>query len=159
MFGVPLSVNIRNMGQALPPAILHAIKHLRETGGLETKGIFRRAAAKAKIELLKVTNEANPGAWTCGRVCVCVCVFVVCVYVCVYLSVCVCYLPSWSSPLSFIERYNWTCEINFSAANANYGDYTAYDIADMIKLYFRELPEPVLTARLSEMLIVIQQSE
>ena len=61
MFGMPLSVNIRNTGQALPPSILHAIQHLRENGGLETKGIFRRAAAKAKIELLKVTNEANPG--------------------------------------------------------------------------------------------------
>ena len=61
MFGVPLSVNIRNTGQALPPAILHAIQHLRTNGGLETKGIFRRAAGKAKIELLKVTNEANPG--------------------------------------------------------------------------------------------------
>lgn len=60
-FGVPLSVNIRNTGQALPPAILHAIQHLRENGGLETKGVFRRAAAKAKIELLKVINEANPG--------------------------------------------------------------------------------------------------
>lgn len=64
MFGVPLSVNIRNTGQALPPAILHAIQHLRENGGLETKGLFRRAAAKAKIELLKVTNEANPGKWS-----------------------------------------------------------------------------------------------
>ena len=61
MFGVPLSINIRNTGQALPPAILHAIQHLRMNGGLETKGIFRRAAGKAKIELLKVTNEANPG--------------------------------------------------------------------------------------------------
>ena len=65
MFGVPLSVNIRNTGQALPPAILHAIQHLRENGGLETKGVFRRAAAKAKIELLKVTNEANPGKYRC----------------------------------------------------------------------------------------------
>ena len=61
MFGVPLSVNIRNTGQAVPPAILNAIQHLRDSGGLETKGLFRRAAAKVKIELLKVTNEANPG--------------------------------------------------------------------------------------------------
>lgn len=60
MFGVPLSINIRNTGQAVPPAILHAIQHLRDSGGLDTKGLFRRAAAKAKIELLKVTNEANP---------------------------------------------------------------------------------------------------
>ena len=63
MFGVPLSVNIRKTGQALPPAIFHAIQYLRDTGGLDTKGLFRRAAAKAKIDLLKVINEANPGRY------------------------------------------------------------------------------------------------
>ena len=44
-------------------------------------------------------------------------------------------------------------------ANSNYEDFSVYDIADMIKLYFRQLPEPVLTTKLSEMLIIIQQSE
>ena len=51
------------------------------------------------------------------------------------------------------------CEFALSAANSNYEDFSVYDIADMIKLYFRELPEPVLTTKLSEMLIIIQQSE
>ena len=45
------------------------------------------------------------------------------------------------------------------SVNSNYEDFSAYDIADMIKLYYRQLPEPVLTARFSEMLIIIQQSE
>ena len=44
-------------------------------------------------------------------------------------------------------------------ANSNYEGFSVYDTADMIKLYFRQLPEPVLTSRLSEMLIIIQQSE
>ena len=47
----------------------------------------------------------------------------------------------------------------FLAANSNYENFSVYDIADMIKLYFRELPESVLTTKLSEMLIIIQQSE
>ena len=51
------------------------------------------------------------------------------------------------------------CEFLLPVANSNYEDFSAYDIADMIKLYYRQLPEPVLTSRLSEMLIVIQQSE
>ena len=51
------------------------------------------------------------------------------------------------------------CELKLPVDNANYDNFTAYDIADMIKLYYRQLPEPVLTMRLSEMLIVIQQSE
>ena len=51
------------------------------------------------------------------------------------------------------------CQLKLLTANANYENFTAYDIADMIKLYYRQLPEPVLTTRLSEMLIVIQQSE
>ena len=49
--------------------------------------------------------------------------------------------------------------IFFLAANSNYENFSVYDIADMIKLYFRELPESVLTTKLSEMLIIIQQSE
>ena len=43
--------------------------------------------------------------------------------------------------------------------NASFDDFSAYDVADMVKLYFRELPEPLLTSKLSETLIVIQESE
>ena len=43
--------------------------------------------------------------------------------------------------------------------NSDYEGFSVYDIADMIKLYFRELPEPLLTAKFSEILIVIHESE
>ena len=45
-----------------------------------------------------------------------------------------------------------------SIGNTNYDDYSCYDVADMVKLYYRELPEPILTSQLSETLIIIQQS-
>ena len=43
--------------------------------------------------------------------------------------------------------------------NMNYEGFTAYEIADMIKLYFRDLPEPLLTNKLTEILIVIHESK
>lgn len=38
-----------------------------------------------------------------------------------------------------------------------FDDQQAYDVADMIKQYFRELPEALLTTKLSETLILIFQ--
>ena len=39
----------------------------------------------------------------------------------------------------------------------NYTEFTVYEIADMLKLYFRELPEVLLTDKLSEVLISVQE--
>lgn len=41
--------------------------------------------------------------------------------------------------------------------NINFNDQQPYDVADMIKQYFRELPEAVLTNKLSETFILIFQ--
>ncbi|KAK4871855.1 hypothetical protein RN001_015979 [Aquatica leii] len=41
--------------------------------------------------------------------------------------------------------------------NINFNEQQAYDVADMIKQYFRELPEAVLTNKLSETFILIFQ--
>ena len=104
VFGVPLLINVRREGKALPSSILAGFDHLRKNGGLETRGLFRRAASKAKIEGLKLITESNPD-------------------------------------------------------NTDYDDFSCYEVADFVKLYFRELPEPLLTSRLSETLIMIQESE
>lgn len=40
-----------------------------------------------------------------------------------------------------------------------FDDQQAYDVADMVKQYFRELPEALLTTKLSETLILIFQRE
>lgn len=63
MFGVPLAVNVAHTGRALPVSIQCAFQQLRENGGLDVKGLFRRAASKAKVDQLKEINEANPGRW------------------------------------------------------------------------------------------------
>uniref|UniRef100_A0A182NMJ2 Rho-GAP domain-containing protein n=1 Tax=Anopheles dirus TaxID=7168 RepID=A0A182NMJ2_9DIPT len=41
--------------------------------------------------------------------------------------------------------------------NEMFDEYHAYDVADLLKQYFRELPDPLLTAKLSETFIAIFQ--
>lgn len=40
-----------------------------------------------------------------------------------------------------------------------FDDFSCYEVADLIKLYFRELPERLFTAKLSDTLIMIQESK
>ena len=101
---MPLLTNVQRTGQALPPAILAALSYLSIDSSLNTSGLFRRGASKAKIESLKLLTEANPDL-------------------------------------------------------TDYTNFTCYEVADMIKLYFRQLPEPLLTTKFSETLIMIQNSE
>ncbi|XP_044297570.1 stAR-related lipid transfer protein 13 isoform X2 [Varanus komodoensis] len=44
-----------------------------------------------------------------------------------------------------------------SPENVNYEDQSAYDVADMIKQFFRDLPEPLLTSKLGETFLHIYQ--
>lgn len=39
----------------------------------------------------------------------------------------------------------------------NYEGQSAYDVADMLKQYFRDLPEPLFTSKLSETFLQIYQ--
>ena len=41
----------------------------------------------------------------------------------------------------------------------NFESFSAYEVADLVKLYFRELPEPLISPKLTETLIVINESE
>lgn len=43
--------------------------------------------------------------------------------------------------------------------NTDFEGLSPYDMADMLKQYFRELPEPILTSKLAETLISIFSSE
>jgi len=58
---VSLAANVRQTGQALPPTIHHAIDYLNQDSSLETMGLFRRAASKAKVEVLKELMEEDTG--------------------------------------------------------------------------------------------------
>ncbi|XP_041849774.1 stAR-related lipid transfer protein 13 isoform X2 [Melanotaenia boesemani] len=44
-----------------------------------------------------------------------------------------------------------------SPDNVNYEDQSAYDVADMVKQFFRDLPEPLLTSKLGETFLHIYQ--
>ncbi|XP_071781488.2 stAR-related lipid transfer protein 13 isoform X1 [Centroberyx gerrardi] len=49
-------------------------------------------------------------------------------------------------------------QMNESAPdNVNYEDQSAYDVADMVKQFFRDLPEPLLTSKLGETFLHIYQ--
>ncbi|XP_055524995.1 rho GTPase-activating protein 7 isoform X2 [Wyeomyia smithii] len=60
---------------------------------------------------------------------------------------------------SRIAKLKTTLEGGNNAFNrmAVFDDYHAYDVADMLKQYFRELPDPLLTAKLSETFVAIFQ--
>ena len=47
----------------------------------------------------------------------------------------------------------------FFADNTDFEGLSPYDMADMLKQYFRELPEPILTSKLAETFISIFSSE
>ncbi len=44
-----------------------------------------------------------------------------------------------------------------SPDDVNYEDQSAYDVADMVKQFFRDLPEPLLTSKLGETFLHIYQ--
>lgn len=58
-------------------------------------------------------------------------------------------IVDWFGQLSYCS----VCSTDY----VNYSDFTVYEIADMLKLYFRELPEVLLTDKLSEVLISVQE--
>ncbi|XP_077984954.1 rho GTPase-activating protein 7-like isoform X2 [Glandiceps talaboti] len=55
-----------------------------------------------------------------------------------------------------IQQLKKNCEMNQD--HSDYEGMMAYDVADMLKQYFRELPEPLLTTKLSETFLSIHTS-
>lgn len=56
---------------------------------------------------------------------------------------------------SRIQALRQMCET--SPENVNYEDQSAYDVADMVKQFFRDLPEPLLTSKMGETFLHIYQ--
>lgn len=44
-----------------------------------------------------------------------------------------------------------------SPDHVNYDGQSAYDVADLLKQYFRDLPEPIFTSKLTETFLQIYQ--
>lgn len=58
---------------------------------------------------------------------------------------------------SRIQALRQQCEL--SPDSVSYEDQSAYDVADMVKQFFRDLPEPLLTSKLGETFLHIYQCE
>lgn len=58
---------------------------------------------------------------------------------------------------SRIQALRQQCEL--SPDSVGYEDQSAYDVADMVKQFFRDLPEPLLTSKLGETFLHIYQCE
>lgn len=56
---------------------------------------------------------------------------------------------------SRIQALRQQCEL--SPDFVSYEDQSAYDVADMVKQFFRDLPEPLLTSKLGETFLHIYQ--
>ncbi|XP_051539365.1 stAR-related lipid transfer protein 13-like isoform X3 [Myxocyprinus asiaticus] len=56
---------------------------------------------------------------------------------------------------SRIQTLRQMCET--SPENVNFEDQSAYDVADMVKQFFRDLPEPLLTSKMGETFLHIYQ--
>uniref|UniRef100_A0A4W3JHH5 Rho GTPase-activating protein 7 n=1 Tax=Callorhinchus milii TaxID=7868 RepID=A0A4W3JHH5_CALMI len=56
------------------------------------------------------------------------------------------------SRIQALRQMNETC-----TDGVNYEGQSAYDVADMVKQYFRDLPEPLMTSKLSETFLQIYQ--
>ena len=58
---------------------------------------------------------------------------------------------------SRIQQLRLACEEAGEEGSVSFDGFTAYDVADLVKQYLRELPEVLLTSRVSQMLITIYQ--
>ena len=50
-------------------------------------------------------------------------------------------------------------QIELNPGKIDLDGYSAYDVADMLKQFFRELPEPLLTNKLSDTFIAIHKGK
>ncbi|KAL1282591.1 hypothetical protein QQF64_001394 [Cirrhinus molitorella] len=59
------------------------------------------------------------------------------------------------SRIQALRQMNESCGVG--GGGVNYEGQSAYDVADMLKQYFRDLPEPLLTSKLSDTFLQIYQ--
>ena len=138
VFGVPLLLNIIKTGCALPKTILHAISYLRKNGRLiifintfvtklSHQGLTTKGIFRKAAYRSRVSSLKEQTEANPGIICNGN-YFIICCH-CVWHT------------LDYV----------------NYSEFTPYEVADFLKLYFRELPETLLTDKLSEVLLSVQE--
>lgn len=131
VFGVPLIVHVQRSGHPLPLGLQQALRYLRS----------------------QCLDQVSHDKHTCLHL------------ICIFARETAVDL----SPLFFFQvglfrksgvksRIQALRQMNESSPdNVNYEDQSAYDVADMVKQFFRDLPEPLLTSKLGETFLHIYQ--
>ena len=126
VFGVPLKLNFQRHGQPLPQAIIHIMKYLRKNS-VNTVGIFRKSGSKSRMNYLRELIEKQ-SSFTSSE------------------------LEKIINSHILVATQNNTDDSNSIAAN---NEIVCIDLADILKQYFRELPECLFTNKLSQTLVDI----
>ncbi|XP_071444005.1 rho GTPase-activating protein 7 [Hetaerina americana] len=134
VFGVPLWVCLQRSGDGIPipPPITAALSWLR-VNALNQVGLFRRSGVKSRIARLKAASEeAGWEMYSEGTI--------------------------KHDELALAGCGDESGNKAVGGAKFSYLDeQQAYDVADMVKLYFRELPEALLSSKLSDTFISVFQ--
>lgn len=142
VFGVPLTVNVQRSGQPLPQSIQQAMRYLRNQC---LDQVSTAACGSHSRELSLLLYAFFLLLW--GRSCFHT-------------------HPWWffSQKVGLFRksgvksRIQALRQMNESTEDyVNYEGQSAYDVADMLKQYFRDLPEPLMTNKLSETFLQIYQ--
>ena len=129
VFGVPLKLNFQRHGQPLPLAIIHIMKYLRKNS-LNTVGIFRKSGSKSRMSYLRELIERN-NTFTASEI----------------EKIIASTMNGSESGLTDTDRGGESLSVN--------NEIMSIDLADILKQYFRELPECLFTNKLSQTLIDI----
>lgn len=126
VFGVPLKLNFQRHGQPLPQAIIHIMKYLRRNS-LNTIGIFRKSGSKSRMNILRELIERQT-SFTANEL----------------------------EKIINSHIINNTDDSNSSSSSSSgSNEIVCIDLADILKQYFRELPECLFTNKLSQNLVDI----
>lgn len=129
VFGVPLLLNVQQTGAPLPPSILRALVYLR------TRCLDQVMAPRTRHWF-----QEHLG-------------------LCLYFVRLVSQVGLFrkSGVKSRIQCLRQTVESD--PDGVSYDGQSAFDVADMVKQYFRDLPEPVFSSKLCESFLHIYQCE
>lgn len=145
---MPLKLNFQRHGQPLPQSILQLMKYLRRNSS-NTIGIFRKSGSKLRMGMLRDAIERfNSGNYV-----------------------------EFEKQINSVYSSNNTNNIDLNSIGSGFSsqstsksdlideintekftvnsDTIAIDVADILKQYFRELPECLFTNKLSQTLIDI----
>lgn len=143
IFGVPLKVNYQRYGQPLPQAIIQIMKYIRKNC-VNTVGLFRRSGSKVRMnvirELIEKTNQFNIEETEKKLA---------------YFNLSNCPdLNSIGSIGSGLSSHS-TSKSDLIGEDFNHNETMGIDLADILKQYFRDLPECLLSNKQSQNLIDI----